>query len=161
MLDSRFKKFYERSREFLGNVTSLDQVLYEMKVSHEELMEIIQIHSELCERFNSIERRYSHFLSEKRDLVFEKFKSVGVSATQLNIEDRVVRTFKQEFLDLKREYDEAKLNLDTANNIKSALFQRKEYLKSLADFFNTKHEAESCIMTNKAFVRRLISKLGE
>jgi len=161
MLDSRFKKIYERTRTFLDKVSSLDDVLYEMKISNEELMEAIEILSEHQEKFNSISRRYEMFLSEKRDHIFSKFKASGISATQQNIEDQVVRVFKQEFQDLRCEYDEAKTNFDTANNIKYALTQRKEYLKALFDYFTSKHESENCIMTNKSFVRKIMHLLED
>lgn len=161
MLDSRFKKIYERTRTFLGKVTTLDEVLYEMKISSEELMEMIEIVSEHQERLNSITRRYDEFIAEKRDLVFQKFKELGISATQQNVEDRVFRTFKQECSDLRKEYDDIKLNFDTATNIKYALIQRKDYLKSLIEYFNCKKEIEPCIMANKSFARKILAVIGD
>ena len=159
MIDPRLQKFLDVGKIFLNGVSSIPEALIEGQTCQQNLMEIIELQAELNLSFTKAERDLSCFMSEKRDLAYKVFKDKGYSPTAQNIEDHVIRVFRTEYEDLKREFDYAKCNYEVSDYVRWAYISRKDLIIKMIDAWTCKTETEGCIMNNKLFARKLLAKL--
>lgn len=158
-MDSRLKKYCNLNRIFLDNVSNIQECLLESNKTQQTLIELVELKSEFDTKFNSINRQYELFFAEKRVSIKNALDKNSVkNVTKEVVDDRVIHLFKDEYLKLKEEYDEAKLNSDLCLDLRMVMFQRKDLLCHMIEYLKTQCDRESCVINSTKFIEAIIGR---
>jgi hypothetical protein len=159
-IESRLKEYLNLGKYFMVDVCDIDGCIKESQKSQRYLSELIELKDKLSKLVHKKKDKVERFMSEKRDIIRTTLQNNGVSVTEKMVEDRVSRVHAEELYKLKDELDNDKINLETTESLLMAMFQRKDLIKEYMTYLRSNCEKEGCILSNKAFIKRLEKQLG-
>lgn len=154
MIDSRLTKFLDLSKHFL-EVSSIDECIIEFQNTQNYIGELIKIKAEIDSEYRAIQRERDIFLADKNDAALYNFRRNGISPSEKNIQDFVIKSNKKEYERLQEQFDEKYINSEAAKSFLMSMFQRKDVICETISFMKSKKENDNCLAKNKEFLRKL------
>lgn len=154
-MDERLKKYCDIGKHFLFKAHSIQDLLNESQNTQIYMMELIELKDEFLRKVNQTENKFEIYFSTKREEQHSYLTKNGIKGSTEKIIDDRVRKFSKDYLQMKEEYDEAKINFDICNTLMMAFFQRKDLIVETINFFKSIKEADSCIVKNAAILKKL------
>lgn len=159
-IESRLKEYLNLGKYFMIDVSDMDGCIKESQKSQRYLSELIELKDKLSKLVVRKKDKLERFMSEKRDIIRTTLQNNGVSITEKMIEDRVSRVHAEDIFKLREDMENDKINLETTESLLMAMFQRKDLIKEFMNYLRSNCEKEGCILTNKAFIRKLEKQFG-
>jgi CRISPR/Cas system CMR-associated protein Cmr5 small subunit len=153
-IDTRLVPFFDLSKYFI-ECSNINECLLEFNNTQMYISSIIKLRTELELEFKEFSREFEVFFSSKKDEIWHNAKKRGLSPTESNIHDTVIKLFPEEYAEKRERYDSAKANYEAANSLMMAMFQRKDMLCETIAFFKSKQENDNCLAKNKEFLKKL------
>lgn len=159
-MDARLKNYCDISKIFLTNVSCLQDCLIEANKTQQMLVELVELKEEFEKIYNRTNQKFEIFMADKRTSIKNILDKNSVkNVTREVIEDRVVHLYTEDYEQLRKDRDEAKMNFDLCNDLRMVLFQRKDIISHTIEFLKFQKDQEACILHNQQFVKKLMEKI--
>ena len=110
---------------------------------------------------NEAQRKYISFCAIQKDSIRTSFDKIGISYTENRVEERLIRLHEKEYLQLRKDMEDRRTDYETVNSLCMAMMQRKDLIKEAIDFLKVSKDKEGCILTNRAFMKKLEKLIGQ